>query len=147
MDEDIVRSIARFEDQSHKIDLENLPPGFADPPLRWPDMEGFDLDRVALNYYEPYDLLSVYFLGTPVPAINVPLEAPETDIGYAEARVGIPSGEVVGIELTGYRSEVSRVHPEWGKLPDLSGEARRRVLRDLIGTIAKMSVYDGPPNS
>jgi hypothetical protein len=129
------------------IDLENLPPGFTDPPLRWPDLDSLDLDRVALVYYEPYDLLSVHLLGRPVPAINVPLEPPDSDIGYAEARIGIPGRAVVGIEIMGYRSEVSNIHPDWDNLPDLTGEERRRVLHHLITFVAAMPVHDGPPNA
>lgn len=131
----------------HAIDLDHLPPGFAEAPLRWPDVDALNLDQVGLNYYKPYDLLSVYFSGHPVPAINVPLEPPDSGTGYAEARVGIPSGEVVGIEITGYRSEVSLLHPRWADLPGLIGEERRRALLDLIYAVAAMPVYDGPPNS
>jgi hypothetical protein len=129
------------------IDLDHLPPGFAEPPLRWPDVNGLDLDQIGLNYYEPYDLLSIYFGGSPVPAVNMPLDAPDSEFGYAEARVGIPSGEVVGIEITGYRSEVSHLYPHWANLPELIGSERRLALRNLINSVAAMPVYEGPPNS
>jgi hypothetical protein len=129
------------------IDLDHLPPGFAEPPLRWPDIDQLDLDRIGLNYYGPYDLLSISFSGHPVPAVNVPLDPPDGDAGYAEARVGIPSGEVVGIEITGYRSDVSTLHPRWANLPNLIGAERRPALFDLIKVVAAMPVYEGPPNS
>jgi len=128
------------------IDLDHLPAGFAEPPLHWPDIDALDLDQIGLTYYEPYDLLSVYFAGHPVPAINVPLDPPDSEIGYAEARVGIPSGEVVGVEITEYRAEVSGLHPLWANLPSLTEVERRRALRNLISTVAAMPVYDGPPN-
>lgn len=129
------------------IDLDHLPPGFAEPPLRWPDIDALDLDRIGLDYYEPYDLLSISFSGRPAPAVNVPLDPPDSEAGYAEARVGIPSGEVVGIEITGYRATVSALHPGWADLPNLAGAERRRALLDLIKVVAAMPVYDGPPNS
>lgn len=129
------------------IDLDHLPPGFAVPSLRWPEIDQLELDRIGLNYYEPYDLLSIYFSGHPVPAVNVPLDPPDGDAGYAEARVGIPSGEVVGIEITGYHSDATSLHPRRANLPNLTGAERRRALIDLIKTVAAMPVYDGPPNS
>jgi hypothetical protein len=128
------------------IDLDHLPPGFADSPLHWPDIEAIDVDRIGFNYYEPYDLLSIHFAGHPVPAVNVPLDSADSDAGNAEARVAIPGGEVVGIEVTGYRAEVSSLHPSWADLPNLTGTERRRALRDLIKFVAAMPVYDGPPN-
>jgi hypothetical protein len=137
----------RFEGMAHIFDLDTLPMGLAESPLHWPDVNGLDLDQIGLNYYERYDLLSVYFGGRPVPAVNMPLEAPDSEFGYAEARLGIPNGEVVGIEITGYRSEVSRLHPRWANLPALTGAERRRALFDLISAVAAMPVYDGPPNS
>jgi hypothetical protein len=128
------------------IDLDHLPPKFGEPPLRWPDLDDLDLDQITVTYDEPYDLLSVHLLGHPVPAVNMPLDTPDSARGYAEARIGIPSGEVVGIHITGYRTEVCDLHPLWRNLPDLTGEARRVALRVLIETIAAMPVYDGPPN-
>ena len=128
------------------FDLDNLPPGFAEPPLRWPDIDELDLDSIGIDYYAPYDLLSVDFLGPPVPAINVPLDPPDSDIGYVDARVGIPSGAVVGVQVTAYRSEVSGLHPLWRDLPTLTGKERRIALRDLIETVAAMPVYEGSPN-
>lgn len=128
------------------IDIDHLAPDFTEPPLGWPDINALDLNRIGLNYYEPYDLLSVHFEGYPLPAVNVPLDPPDSEFGYAEARVGIPHGEVVGVEITGYRSEVSLLHPRWANLPALTGAERRRALFDLISSVAAMPVYDGPPN-
>jgi hypothetical protein len=131
---------------NQSIDLDHLPAGFAESPLRWPEIDALDLDRIGLDYYEPYDVLTVSFSGHAVPAVNVPLDPPDSDAGYAEARVAIPSGEVAGIEITGYRVEVSSLHPRWANLPDLTGAERRRALLDLIEVVAAMPVYDGPPN-
>jgi hypothetical protein len=129
------------------FDLENLPTGFAEPPLRWPNVDDIDLDAIELDYYAPYDLLSVEFFGDPVSALNVPLDPPDSDFGYVDARVDIPSGEVVGIQVTAYRSDVSEMHPLWRNLPELIGEARRAALRDLIETVSTMPVYEGSPRS
>jgi hypothetical protein len=126
--------------------LDHLPPDFAATPLRWPNLTSLDWDNVALAYDEPLDTLFVDFRGGPEPAINVPLDPPDSDIGYVDARVGIPSGQVVGVEIAGFAVLAVELHPTWRDLLALTGETRRAVLRDVVATTSAMPVYEGPPH-
>jgi hypothetical protein len=126
--------------------VESLPPDFADLPLQWPDSASLDWDAVALAYDEPLDTLFVDFRGGPVPAINVPLDPPDSEIGYVDARVGIPSRQVVGVEIAGFASVVADLHPGWRDLLSLTGEVRRAALRSVLEFAWAMPVHTGPPN-
>jgi hypothetical protein len=131
---------------SNTSTLDHLPSDFAATPLRWPDPASLDWDEVALAYDEPLDTLFVDFWGGPEPAINVPLDPPDSDVGYVDARVGIPSGQVVGVEIAGFAALAIDLHPAWRDLLALTGETRRAMLRDVVVTASAMPVYEGPPH-
>jgi len=131
---------------SNTSTLDHLPPDFVVRPLRWPDLASLDWDNVALAYDEPLDALFVDFRGGPEPAINVPLDPPDSDIGYIDARVGIPSGQVVGVEIAGFAAVAVELHPAWRDVLALTGETRRAIPRDVVATASAMPVYEGPPH-
>ena len=128
------------------VTIDNLPPDFASLPLRWPTAESLDWDAVGLAYDDVLDTLFVDFRGGPEPAINVPLDPPDSEIGYIDARAGIPDRNVVGVEIAGYADFVIDVHPTWRDLLSLTGEARRSALRDLLAVASAMPVYTGSPS-
>jgi hypothetical protein len=127
------------------VSVDHLPPDFADLPLRWPDPVTLDWDAVALAYDEPLDTLFVDFRGGPEAAINVPLDPPDSEIGYIDARVVIPNRQVVGVEIAGFVSLVVDLHPAWRDLLSLTGEPRRSALRSVLAVASAMPVYSGPP--
>jgi hypothetical protein len=108
----------RSEGRAHGFNLDKRPSAFAEPPFRWPDITTLDLDRIGPNSYEAYDLLSTCFGRHPVPAVNSPLDAPDSEFGYSEARIGITTGRIVGIDITGQRKEELLLHAFWASLPE-----------------------------
>lgn len=79
-------------------------------------------------YFEPGDILTVHFHGSPQPAVSIPAE---DDLSGLYWRVDIHSQEVIGFEIHGYLESFLPRHPEAEAFAKLASIPRKLVEQSL----------------
>lgn len=78
---------------------------------KWPDPAVIDPERVAFDFWADVDTLFINFSGEARPAVGVPLDLDDGEIGYRYLLVDPMTEEVSGLQIEDFFTYAGRRHP------------------------------------